>query len=63
MSNETWEEKLARIPRFLAPAVEQYSAVFQDPIELPPERGHEHTITLKKGSNPVGTRPYRYPQI
>lgn len=29
---------------------------------MPPKRSHEHAIVLKEGSNPVGVRPYRYPQ-
>lgn len=42
--------------------VGQFTSVFQSPEGLPPNRGHEHAILLKQGSNPVRVRPYRYPQ-
>lgn len=37
--------------------------MFEVPVGLPPSRNHEHTITLKDGSDPISVRPYRYPQI
>ena len=33
------------------------------PTELPPNREHEHAITLKEGTMLVNVRPYRYPQF
>lgn len=60
--NELVKEKI----RMLAPAIKetvgQFTSVFQSPEGLPPNRGHEHAILLKQGSNPVRVRPYRYPQ-
>lgn len=35
--------------------------MFDEPSELPPIRGHEHSIPLKLGTLPICTRPYRYP--
>ncbi|XP_074356051.1 uncharacterized protein LOC141695725 [Apium graveolens] len=49
-------------PEFLAEVLEQHSRVFDSPVGLPPSRNHEHAITLRDGCNPVGVRPYRYPQ-
>ncbi|GJW52462.1 hypothetical protein Tco_0093813 [Tanacetum coccineum] len=40
--------------------VQEYTPIFQDPVDLPPFRpGYDHQITLKDGSNPVNLRPYR----
>ena len=39
----------------------EFSKVFEVPSGLPPIRGHEHSITLKEGSQPLCERPYRYP--
>lgn len=50
------------IPVGLRPTIQQYSKIFRSPLELSPSLGHEHSITLKAGSNPIGARPYRYPQ-
>lgn len=35
--------------------------MFNMPSGLPPIRGHEHSIVLKEGSQPISVRPYRYP--
>ena len=50
------------IPAFLTGVLNRYSKVFATPQGLPPKRNHEHTITLKEGTDPVGVRPFRYPQ-
>lgn len=50
------------IPEFLTGVLQKHSVVFEEPVGLPPTRGHEHAIILKEGSDPVGVRPYRYPQ-
>ena len=41
--------------------LEEFVAVFKVPQGLPPSWGHEHSITLKEGTQPVYGRPYRYP--
>lgn len=41
--------------------MEQFDRVFQEPLGLPPTRSHDHKIVLKEGTNPISTRPYRYP--
>ena len=38
-----------------------YAKVFEVPKNLPPQREQDHSIPLKQGSDPVKTRPYRYP--
>jgi len=38
-----------------------YASVFSAPIWLPPHRGHDHSIPLLEGSNPVKVKPYRHP--
>lgn len=50
-------------PLFLRSILEEFRGVFEQPSGLPPRRGHEHDIVMKEGSNPVGVRPYRYPQV
>lgn len=52
----------AAIPGFLRGTVEHHRAVFNTNTGLPPKRGHEHEIHLRQDSQPVGVRPYRYPQ-
>lgn len=51
----------AGVPEFLQGVIQEYDDVFKGKAGLPPSRGHEHSIHLKEGSNPVGARPYRYP--
>lgn len=52
----------AGVPEFLQGVIQEYDDVFKGKAGLPPSRDHEHSIHLKEGSNPVGARPYRYPQ-
>lgn len=59
------EEKNAKPqtdPEFLIDVLDRNSRVFEKPVGLPPSRNREHQIILKEGSNPIGVRPYRYPQ-
>lgn len=51
-----------RVPAYLKGVIDQFAGVFSWPKGFPPKRGHEHNIVLKQGSDPVGVRPYRYPQ-
>ena len=45
----------------LADLLVEFSKVVSIPTGLPPIRDHEHSITLKEGSQPICERPYRYP--
>ena len=50
------------VPPLLAPLLEDYQDVFQDPSSLPLARGHfDHRIPLKEGTSPINLRPCRYP--
>ena len=49
------------IPPALRELCENYSDIFQSQIQLLPSREHDHSITLKEGTNPINVRPYRYP--
>lgn len=41
----------------------KHESVFHMPRGLPPQRSHEHRITMKEGSGPISVQPYRYAQI
>jgi hypothetical protein len=41
--------------------LEEFSEVFAEPQELPPERTCDHAIPLKEGTSPPNIRPYRVP--
>ncbi|XP_027173401.1 uncharacterized protein LOC113773068 [Coffea eugenioides] len=38
-----------------------YNEVFEELVELPPARTHDHRIYLKEGAPPINVRSYRYP--
>jgi hypothetical protein len=38
----------------------EFSSVFFEPTELPPQRQYDHAITLKPDATPFNSRPYRY---
>ena len=52
---------VSKLPAEVETLLQEFSQVFETPTELPPLRGHEHSITLKEGAQPVCQRPYRYP--
>ncbi|XP_071933714.1 uncharacterized protein [Coffea arabica] len=39
----------------------KYHEVFDEPVELPHARMHDHRIYLKEGTQHINVRPYRYP--
>ncbi|KAL4285207.1 hypothetical protein GQ457_16G013510 [Hibiscus cannabinus] len=41
--------------------LQQFADVFEEPKSLPPERGHDHRITLIDENVVVKVKPYRYP--
>lgn len=51
-----------QMPETIVRVLEEYSTVFQEPTQLPPERGFEHSIRLIEGAGAVAVRPYPYPQ-
>ena len=54
------EEGIITIPEKVQAVLRQYGDVFEWPEELPPERAIEHHIHLKRGTNQINVRPYRY---
>lgn len=60
---EDESKETQKVPDFLQGVLTKMASIFEPPVGLPPRRGHEHAIVLKEGSNPVGVRPYRYPQF
>ncbi|XP_033137014.1 uncharacterized protein LOC117128518 [Brassica rapa] len=55
------DQKSGVIPQSLEGLLKQYSSIFQEPTELPPQRGYEHSIRLIEGAGTVAVRPYCYP--
>lgn len=51
----------AKVPLEIQRVIKEFVGVFRDPIDLPPERGHDHTVVLKEGIDSVNVRSYRYP--
>ncbi|KAJ4792481.1 polyprotein [Rhynchospora pubera] len=47
----------------LQPLLQQYEILFQVPSSLPPSRTIDHRIPLRKETNAINVRPYRYPQF
>lgn len=39
----------------------EFKGAFENPKGLPPPRAHYHKIVLNEGTQPISTRPYRYP--
>ena len=51
------------IPPEMGRVLQEFEDVFREPQGLPPERSHDHSITLKEGSKPFQIRPYRCPYV
>ncbi|XP_071909625.1 uncharacterized protein [Coffea arabica] len=49
------------LPSEISELLHEFSDVFVEPTQLPPERAHDHTIPLKPDAQPFKLRPYRYP--
>jgi hypothetical protein len=47
-------------PKGVQELIDQFSTLFEVPIELPSERFCDHSIPLVDGAAPVNMRPYRY---
>ena len=56
------ELDMGQIPSVLHSVLQEFKHVFDMPSGLPPKRTHDHAIALKKGTDPISLRPYRYPQ-
>ena len=48
------------IPAPVQSLLQEFDAVFQKPINLPPVRIYDHTIPLVPNALPVNSKPYRY---
>lgn len=46
---------------YLQQLLEEFGALFEELIRLPPNRSHDHVIRLKKESDPPNIHPYHYP--
>lgn len=57
------EDFISHAPPFLQHLLQLHSQVFQAPEGLPPQRGHEHSIVLKDGTDPVSIQTYKYPHF
>ncbi|GKD98987.1 hypothetical protein Tco_1382884 [Tanacetum coccineum] len=49
------------IPTSIATLLTHFDDVFAVPTSLPPMRECDHKIVLKKGTEPIFSRPYRHP--
>lgn len=57
--DDTFDEVLT-VEESVAVVLKSFEDVFDWPETLPPRRVIEHQIHLKKGTDPVNVRPYRY---
>nr|GEU90345.1 retrotransposable element Tf2 [Tanacetum cinerariifolium] len=64
-SNVVWLNDKKSIPVTvdgnIQAVLENYADVFSIPVELAPQRTHDHKIPLVGGALPVNIRPYRHP--
>ncbi|KAF5481507.1 hypothetical protein F2P56_002149 [Juglans regia] len=61
MCEEVTNEKCADVEGQISDLLEEFEGVFSEPQGLPPPRSHDHHIVLKEGTQPISSRPYRYP--
>ncbi|KAL0539948.1 hypothetical protein IC582_024170 [Cucumis melo] len=54
------EEPLPTVENAIPAIIDKYADVFEWMGRLPPQRGINHHIYLKKGTDPINVRPYRY---
>ena len=47
-------------PTFLLKIINQFSDIFAEPRELPPQKSHDHSIPLLPRTSPISVRPYRH---
>lgn len=43
--------------------LKEFTAIFEEPKQLPPHRSHDHQIPLKEGSPPMNVRPYGHSSL
>ncbi len=58
--NNIQNEKEIPIDPKLSGLLDQFSDVFEEPKELPPQRSEDYRIPLQPGTIPVNLRPYRH---
>ncbi|KAK9950026.1 hypothetical protein M0R45_005532 [Rubus argutus] len=56
----TKTEEVPEMPIEISKVLQQYEEVFEVPTTLPPERKHDHRITLALVSAPINVRPYKH---
>lgn len=56
----TEEDNPSAVPVSIQQVVDDFSAVFGEPVGLPPRRNCDHKIPLIPGAQPVNIRPYRH---
>lgn len=49
------------LPPTIMELLQEYSGLFEEPKDLPPSRGCDHSIPLVPGATRVSVRPYRCP--
>ncbi|KAH9802372.1 hypothetical protein KPL71_001357 [Citrus sinensis] len=57
---KTWKTSWNGIQPDMQQLLSEFEDVFQEPSKLPPLREIDHHIPLKKGTQPINVRPYRY---
>ena len=60
LERDNSNDEVLTVEESVAAVLKSFEDVFEWPETLPPRRVIEHQIHLKKGSDPVNVRPYRY---